>query len=136
FRARFDGKPLVLDKWFALQALAPTHAALDRVCALANDPAFELRNPNRVQSLLGAFARNAVGFHRPDGGGYRFIAEKLIEIDALNPQNAARLAKAFESWRKLEPHRRDAARTTLTELNDRGGLSRDLRDILTRMLDG
>ncbi len=134
FRARFDGKPLALDKWFALQAQTPAHATLERVRALAGDAAFELRNPNRVQSLLGAFARNPVGFHRPDGAGYRYIAEMLVRIDALNPQNASRLAKAFENWRKLEPRRRAGARESLTDLNRRT-LSRDLADILARMLD-
>ena len=135
FRARFDAKPLALDHWLALQARIPTHETLERVRALVRDPAFDLRNPNRVQSLLGAFARgNPVGFHRPDGEGYRFLAEQLLKIDALNPQNAARLAKAFENWRTLEPKRREAAHSTLVRLTDESGVSRDLADILDRML--
>ncbi len=137
FRARFDAKPLALDQWLALQAKIPEHETLERACALVADPAFDLRNPNRVQSLLGVFARgNPVGFHRPNGEGYRFLAEQLIRIDALNPQNAARLAKAFENWRTLEPKRRQAARATLVRLADENGLSRDLADILDRMLTG
>jgi aminopeptidase N len=134
FRSRYDGKPLVLDKWFALQAQVPARETLARVQALSADPAFSLHNPNRVQSLLGAFARgNPPGFNRPDGAGYRFIADKVVEIDALNPQNGARLAKAFESWHKLEPRRRAAAQAVLDELNQRAGLSRDLADVLSRM---
>jgi aminopeptidase N len=134
FRARFDGKPLVLDKWFALQAQVPARETLARVQALSGDPAFSLHNPNRVQSLLGAFARgNPVGFNRPDGAGYRYIADKVAEIDALNPQNGARLAKAFESWHKLEPQRRAMAQAVLDDLNRRTGLSRDLGDVLSRM---
>jgi len=136
FRARYDGKPLVLDKWFALQAQAPTRETLARVQLLADDPAFSLHNPNRVQALLGAFARgNPVGFHRPDGAGYHYIADRLIEIDALNPQNAARLAKAFESWHRLEPQRRAAALLALREIESHSGMSRDLADILARMRD-
>ena len=135
FRARFDAKPLALDHWLALQARIPAHETLERVRTLGTDSAFDLRNPNRVQSLLGAFARgNPVGFHRPDGEGYRFLAAQLLRIDALNPQNAARLAKAFENWRTLEPVRREAARSTLAQLGNEGGLSRDLADILDRML--
>ena len=135
FRARYDGKPLVLDKWFALQAQAPARETLARVKALVSDPVFSLHNPNRVQALLGAFARgNPVGFHRPDGEGYRYVADKVVEIDALNPQNGARLAKAFESWHKLEPRRRSIALATLQDMNARPGLSRDLSDILGRML--
>jgi aminopeptidase N len=135
FRTRYDGKPLVLDKWFALQAQVPARETLARVQALSADPAFSLHNPNRVQALVGAFARgNPIGFHRPDGEGYRYIAEKVVAIDALNPQNGARLAKSFESWHKLEPQRRALALATLQDMSRRQGLSRDLVDILARML--
>ncbi|HEY3520275.1 MAG TPA: aminopeptidase N, partial [Rhodanobacteraceae bacterium] len=137
FRVRFDAKPLALDHWLALQARIPAHETLERVRDLGRDSAFDLRNPNRVQSLLGAFARgNPVGFHRPDGEGYRFLAAQLVRIDGLNPQNAARLAKAFENWSTLEPKRRDAAHSTLLDLNGRAGVSRDLADVLDRMLTG
>ena len=135
FRAHFDAKPLSLDKWFSLQAQWPEHAASVRVQALLADKAFDLRNPNRVQSLLGAFARgNPVGFHRPDGAGYHLIASQVLKLDSLNPQGSARLAKAFENWNSLESRRRDAARIALVELNDRSDLSQDLADILRRML--
>jgi aminopeptidase N len=77
-----------------------------------------------------------VGFHRPDGEGYRFLAAQLLRIDGLNPQNAARLAKAFENWSTLEPKRRAAAHSTLLDLNGRTGVSRDLADVLDRMLAG
>jgi len=134
FRARYDGKPLALDKWFALQAQAPARETLARVQELSADPAFSLHNPNRVQALLGAFARgNPVGFHRPDGEGYRYVAQKVIEIDALNPQNGARLAKSFESWHKLEPRRRAAAADALEMLGSRQALSRDLADLVSRL---
>jgi len=136
YRQRFDGDALTLDKWFMLQATVPGHATLERVQALEADPAFTLANPNRVQALLGAFARgNPVAFHRPDGGGHRWFAGKLAEIDARNPQLSARLAKAFEDWMRLEPARRASAEAALRELLARGRHSPDLREILTRMLE-
>ncbi|MGH8144924.1 MAG: aminopeptidase N [Rhodanobacteraceae bacterium] len=135
FRDRFDGDALTLDKWFTLNATLPEHTTLDRVQALQADRTFTLANPNRVHALLGAFARaNPVAFHRPDGAGHRWFAGKLAEIDTRNPQLAARLAKAFEDWPRLEPQRRASAETTLRKLLKRGGHSPDLTEILTRML--
>ena len=135
YRERFDGDALTLDKWFVLQATTPAHATLERVQALAADPAFTLANPNRVHALLGAFSRaNPVGFHRPDGAGHRWFAGKLGEIDARNPQLAARLAKAFEDWPRLEPNRRASAEAALHGLLAHGQRSPDLTEILTRML--
>jgi aminopeptidase N len=135
YRERFDGDALTLDKWFMLQATVPAHATLERVQALESDPAFTLANPNRVHALLGAFARaNPVAFHRPDGAGYRYFADKLAEIDARNPQLSARLAKAFEDWTRLEPKRRALAEAALRALLERGQHSPDLTEILTRML--
>lgn len=135
YRERYDGNALALDKWLTLQAQVPAHATLDAVRALTADPAYVPINPNRVHALLGAFARgNPVGFHRPDGAAYRYLAEQIIRIDALNPQLSARLAKAFEGWHKLEPGRRAAAQEALAELSKRTGLSRDLDDLLSRML--
>ena len=136
YRERFDGDALTLDKWFSLQATQPEHAALERVQALTVDPAFTLANPNRVHSLLGAFARsNPVAFHRPDGAGHRWFADKLVEIDRRNPQLSARLTKAFEDWPRLEPQRRASAESVLRGLLARTGRSPDLTEVLTRMLD-
>ncbi|MGH8184701.1 MAG: aminopeptidase N [Rhodanobacteraceae bacterium] len=135
YRERFDGDALTLDKWFMLQATTPVHATLERVQALESDPAFTLSNPNRVHALLGAFARaNPVAFHRPDGAGHRWFARKLAEIDARNPQLAARLAKTFEDWARLEPGRRTSAESALRGLLAHRQHSPDLSEILQRML--
>ena len=135
FRRRHAGNALALDKWFAVQAQVPGEAALDRVMMLENDPAFTLRNPNRVQALLGAFVRgNPSGFHRADGEGYRLLAERLVELDALNPQVAARLATAFNGWQRLEPRRREAARMAIARLAQRTELSRNLAEIVDSVL--
>jgi aminopeptidase N len=137
FRERYADNALALDKWFALQAMLPGGDTLDRVRSLEEDPAFTNKNPNRVQSLFGSFARgNATGFHRQDGAGYRWLGERLLELDAMNPQVAARLATAFNGWKKLEPVRREAAHTVVADLAARQDLSRDLTDILQRVALG
>jgi len=136
FRERYADNALALDKWFAVQAQLPGDAALDRVLALENDPAFTLKNPNRVQALLGALVRsNPSGFHRVDGAGYRFLAARLVTLDALNPQLAARVATAFNGWQRLEPRRRVAARAAIAELAGHSGLSRNLTEIIDSVLN-
>jgi aminopeptidase N len=134
-RERYAGNALALDKWFSVQAQLPGEPALDRVLALEGDPAFTLKNPNRVQALLGAFVRgNPSGFHRADGAGYRLLAERLRTLDTLNPQLAARLATGFNGWQRLEPQRRESARAAIAELAALDGLSRNLAEILDSVL--
>jgi aminopeptidase N len=135
FRTRHGQQPLMLDVWFAVQAEAPGAAALDTLRALLSDVAFTLRNPNRVQALLGTFARqNRTGFHRIDGAGYALLVEQLRALDALNPQTAARIAQVFNGWARLEPKRRALAETALRDLAVTPGLSRNLADIVQRSL--
>jgi aminopeptidase N len=135
FRERYADNALALDKWFAVQAQLPGVAALDKVILLESDPAFALRNPNRVQALLGTFVRgNPSGFHRLDGASYRWLAERLVTVDTLNPQVAARLATAFNGWQRLEPGRRESARLAISELSRHDGLSRNLTEIVGGML--
>ncbi|HWX64897.1 MAG TPA: aminopeptidase N [Rhodanobacter sp.] len=136
YRARYADNALALDKWFAVQAQLPGEPALERVLLLEHDGAFTLKNPNRVQALLGAFVRgNPSGFHRIDGAGYRLLAERLVVLDTLNPQVAARLATAFNGWQRLEPQRRQAARAAIVELAGRDGLSRNLTEIIGSVLN-
>ncbi|HEX7814691.1 aminopeptidase N [Dyella sp.] len=135
FRQRHAGDPLAMDKWFAVQTQVPGDLALARVQALADDSAFTLKNPNRVNALLGQWARgNPSGFHRQDGAGYRYLAERLRELDALNPQVAARMATVFNGWRRLEPTRRAAAREAIAALAGESALSRNLGEIVRNML--
>ncbi|MGN2242727.1 aminopeptidase N [Frateuria sp. GZRR33] len=136
YRTRHADNALALDKWFAVQAQIPGEPALARVRALEADPKFTLKNPNRVQALLGTWARgNPSGFHRADGEGYRFLAARLAELDALNPQVAARLATAFNGWQRLEPMRREQARAAVAGLAEQR-LSRNLAEIVGNMLKG
>jgi aminopeptidase N len=135
FRQRYADNPLALDKWFSVQTQCPGAPALATVEALERDPAFTLKNPNRVNALFGAWARgNPSGFHRADGAGYRLLADRLGQLDALNPQIAARLATVLNGWRRLEPGRRMQARTAIASLAERPGLSRNLTEIVQSML--
>jgi len=135
FHRRWKHDPLVLDKWFRLQAFAPQEATLDRVIALAAHPDFGLRNPNRVRALLGAFAHgNQVRFHGADGRAYAFVADRVLAIDELNPQLAARLVSAFNQWRRFEPQRREAMRAELERIAAHPGLSKDTGEIVGRAL--
>jgi aminopeptidase N len=135
FAAAFADNPLVLDKWFALQAAIPEDGTLDRVRGLMQHPAFALSNPNRARSLVGTFAMaNMSQFHRPDGAGHAFVADIVLMLDRTNPQVAARLLGAFRTWRSLEPGRRAKAEEALNQIASRQGLSRDVGDIVQRSL--
>jgi aminopeptidase N len=135
FHERYRDNPLVLDKWFAVQATAPGHATLTRVELLAQHTSFSLSVPNRVYALVRSFgAANPTGFNRPDGAGYRFVAGMIAKLDKQNPAVAARLATCFRSFRMLEPGRREAAEAVLRELAAEPDLSRDVADILGRTL--
>jgi aminopeptidase N len=135
FENRFGDDPLVMDKWFQIQALAPGRKAVGRVAALLRHPAYDASNPNRVRALVGAFSTaNQTGFHQADGSGYRLLAETVLDVETRNPQLAARLATAFRSWRSIEPNRRERARETLVAIKEHSGLSADLRDIVERTL--
>jgi aminopeptidase N len=135
FYARHAGEALVIDKWFSLQAIIPESETLDRIRRLMRHPAFSLANPNRVRALIGAFATgNQTQFNAPDGGGYDFVAGAVLDLDARNPQVAARLLSAFRSWRTLEPNRRRRGEDALRRIAGRDGLSADVRDIVDRSL--
>jgi len=106
FFEKWRHEPLVMDKWFTVQATAPTPAALDEVIRLTRHPLFAITNPNKVRALIGAFAAaNPAAFHAADGGGYRFLVDKVLELDPLNPHIAARLLGNLSRWRKYEPKR-------------------------------
>ena len=102
FERAYAHDPLVMDKWFQIQASAPGPQALETVRRLCAHPAFSMTNPNRLRALVGTFsAANQTGFHRPDGESYRFFTETVLETEKRNPQMAARLATALRSWRSL-----------------------------------
>jgi aminopeptidase N len=124
----------VLDKWFALQAMIPEAGTLERVRTLMGRHAFSMTNPNRLRSLIGSFAANPTQFNAPDGSGYAFLADIVLETDSRNAQVAARLLVAFKTWRSLEPGRRTLAEANLRRIASANELSADVRDIITRSL--
>ncbi len=135
FYRSYAGEPLVIDKWFALQAMIPERDTLARVKRLMDHPAFSLANPNRVRALIGAFASgNQTQFNAVDGSGYEFIAAIVLVLDAKNPQVAARLLGAFKSWRALEERRRAHAEAALRRVAVAAHLSPDVKDIAERSL--
>jgi aminopeptidase N len=135
FYRRYSANPLIIDKWFALQASIPDLGTLERVKTLLQHPAFQATNPNRIRALVGSFAHtNQTQFNRADGAGYDFLATFALGIDRANPQVAARLFTAFRSWRALEPVRRGHAESALNRTAAAPNLSADLHDIVTRSL--
>jgi aminopeptidase N len=137
FYRRFEKEPLVIDKWFALQATqrgSAQHPVIDTVRKLMAHPAFNLKNPNRARSLIFSFcAANPAQFHAGDGSGYAFWAEQVIALDALNPQVAARLARSLELWRRFTPALRDSMRAALEKVAAQVK-SRDVREIVEKAL--
>ena len=141
FHAQAGGDALVIDKWFAVQAGAdepegPGGRVFARVKALLQHPDFTLKNPNRARSLLFPLCNhNPAAFHRSDAAGYVLWAERLLEIDALNPQLAARLARAMDRWSVLVEPYRSAAREAIARVAAKSELSDDVREIVTRALE-
>ena len=136
FAERWQGYPLVMDQWFSVQACCSLPGALERVEALMAHPAFNLRNPNKVRALIGAFAnQNLIGFHRGDGAGYRFLAERIIELNTLNPQIASRLCTPLTRWRKFDAARQALMREQLQRIMALEGLSPDVFEVVSKSLE-
>ncbi|HTR14856.1 MAG TPA: aminopeptidase N [Roseiarcus sp.] len=134
FGRRYAMEPLILDKWFALQAQIPERETLERVRGLMRHRGFSMSNPNRVRALIGGFTANHTQFNRADGAGFKLLEEVVVGLDPTNPQVAARLLTAMRSWRSLEDKRRGRAQTMLERIAARSSLSPDVRDIVTRSL--
>ncbi|MBI2379292.1 MAG: aminopeptidase N [Gammaproteobacteria bacterium] len=135
FERRYAGDALVMDKWFAVQASAPLPGILVEVKRLMTHPAFSLNNPNKVRSLIGAFAMaNPTQFHAADGSGYRFLAEQLVQLQAVNPQIAARMTSAFNRWKKYLPARQAQMQGELRKLVETPDLAKDVFEIASKAL--
>jgi aminopeptidase N len=134
FRARWSADRLVMDKWFMVQLAHAAPAEAPALAArLAADPAFEWKNPNRFRALMGGFAANHAGFHQSSGAGYRFYAGWLIRLDPVNPQMAARMSTAFETWPRYDAARRALAQAELARVAALPGLSRDMGEMVARL---
>ena len=135
FADKFSDDALVMDKYFALVGLSCRSDTLQQVQTALQHPKFSLENPNKARSLIGSFSRNVPHFYAEDGSGYRFIADKVIEIDRFNPQVAARLVQAFNLCNKLEPHRKNLVKQELQRIRAQEGLSKDVGEIVGKILD-
>jgi aminopeptidase N len=137
FHALFKHEALVIDKWFGLQASAPDREGhiLPIVRQLMQHPDFNLRNPNRARSLIFSYcSANPGGFHRSDAAGYVYWSERVMELDAINPQVAARLARALDRWKKLAEPYRQAAKAAIERVAAKSDLSNDVREVVMRAL--
>ncbi|WP_396268755.1 aminopeptidase N [Ideonella sp.] len=136
FHAQFKHDPLVLDKWFMLQAGAPERdgKVFARVRQLLQHPDFTLNNPNRARALLFSWMINQAAFHRSDAAGYVLWAEKVLDMDGVNPQLASRFARGLDRWRNLAEPYRSAAREAISRVAAAPKLSGDAREIIDRAL--
>ncbi|MDF3863989.1 aminopeptidase N [Pseudomonas denitrificans (nom. rej.)] len=135
FADYFKDDPLVMDQWFSVQAGCTLPGGLERVQELTKHSAFTLKNPNKIRALIGAFAnQNAVNFHRADGAGYRFLADQIITLNALNPQIASRLLTPLTRWRKYAPARQVQMKAELERILASGELSSDVYEVVSKSL--
>ncbi|WHU44139.1 aminopeptidase N [Pseudomonas fulva] len=135
FAEHFKDNPLVMDQWFSVQAASTLPGGLARVKALMQHPAFTLKNPNKVRAVVGAFAgQNLVNFHAADGSGYRFLADLVIELNALNPQIASRQLAPLTRWRKYDAARQTLMKGELERILAAGELSSDVYEVVSKSL--
>ena len=135
FEKRWCEFPLVMDKWLRVQAVSRCSDTLARVSNLTGHACYQQDNPNKIHALIGTLAHaNPLRFHEPDGSGYQLVAEQLLATDPKNPQVAARLASAFNLWRRYEPRRREHMNKALQKISGATPLSRDVQEIVDRAL--
>jgi aminopeptidase N len=136
FYDRFRDNPLVIDKWFSVQAMSTRADTLERVVALREHPDFNPANPNRLRSLIGAFGVNQVRFHAVDGAGYRFMADQILSVGVTNPGAAARLTVPLGRWKRFDPVRSALMRLELERIMAAKGLSKDVFEMASKSLSG
>jgi aminopeptidase N len=137
FEERWKEQPLVMDKWFSIQATSRQANLVPHIRELMQHPGFALGNPNRVRALIGAFASgNPARFHTPDGSGYQLLADVVLELDGTNPQIASRLLRTMSRWRKYDDNRSILMRAQLQRIRETDGLSKDVLEIVSKSLEG
>jgi aminopeptidase N len=136
FENRWQHAPLVMDKWFTAQAVSRRDDTLANVERLMQHPLFSMRNPNKVRALIGAFcSANPVRFHQADGRGYAFLADRVIELDALNPQVAARMLRIVSRWHRYDENRQKLIKAQLERIVSVDTISRDVYEIASKSLN-
>ena len=135
FAEQFKDNPLVMDQWFSVQAGSTQPGGLQRVRELMEHPAFNIKNPNKVRALVGAFAgQNLINFHAADGSGYRFLADLVIQLNAFNPQIASRQLAPLTRWRKYDSARQALMKAELERIRSSGELSSDVFEVVSKSL--
>ena len=135
FQDQWQGDRLVMDKWFGLQIAATTpEKVVPRTEALTAHPGFDWKNPNRFRAVMGAMMMHHAGFHSVDGAGYRLLADWLIRLDDVNPQTTARMCSAFQTWRRYDAGRQEMIRAELERIRSKPKLSRDVDEMVSRIL--
>ncbi|MSR16671.1 MAG: aminopeptidase N [Methylococcaceae bacterium] len=135
FYAQWENEPLVIDKWFALQASSPAVDAFETLQALRSHAAFDMKTPNRVRSLIGAFSQtNPLHFHAANGQGYAFLADAILELNAINPQVASRMVTPLTAWRKVESSRQTFMKAQLQRIIDTKDISNDVFELASKSL--
>ncbi len=135
FYARYKDETLVMNKYLSVLSASEREGTIDRVQALQNDPVYDVKVPNLVRALVGVFARNAVAFHAPTGHGYAFLAEKVIELDAINPQIASGLTTAFRSYSRLNPTNKALMKDALEMILNEKEISSNVMELVQKILD-
>ncbi|MEN9898348.1 MAG: hypothetical protein RLZZ66_1997 [Pseudomonadota bacterium] len=135
FYKQWENEALVIDKWFALQASCPQADAFETIQALRNHFAFDLKNPNRVRSLIGAFSQNnPVNFHAKNGQGYQFLADTIIELNEINPQVASRMLTPLTAWRKVNLNAQELMKNQLQRIMETENISNDVYELASKSL--
>ena len=135
FAARWQFDPLVMDKWFGVQARSSREDTLEKIRELEGHAAFSITNPNKVRALIGSFASaNPLRFHSADGKGYTFLVDKVLQLDSINPQIAARLLRNMARWRHYDKARQEHARRQLERVAGQSGISRDVFEVASKSL--
>lgn len=134
FYEQWQTQTLVLDKWFSIIATTPNEDVLSQVKALMDNASFSIKNPNKVRSLIGAFASNMTGFHQADGSGYKFVADMIVQLNEINPQIAARLSGVFNQWRKFTAPYSELMKEQLVRISEQPNLSKDTSEIVSKAL--
>jgi len=134
FYNQWQNDYLVVSKWFALQATSDIPGNVVNVQKLLSHPAFDMRNPNKVYSLIGGFCGSPVNFHAKDGSGYKFLGEVVLQLDKINPQVASRMVSAFSRWRRYDENRQALAKAQLEMIVSANGLSENVYEIASKSL--
>jgi aminopeptidase N len=135
FYERYKEDTLVMNKYLSVLSASEREGTIGRVQALQNDPVYDVKVPNLVRALIGVFARNAVAFHAPTGHGYAFLAEKVIELDAINPQIASGLTTAFRSYSRLNPTNKALMKDALEMILNEKEISSNVLELVEKILD-